>query len=100
MKKTLEQINQEIEALKQEAENLKNAPVVERNKEMEALADMMHQMTCHMDHTDVCDYYYFDWDNPRGRTEQMKKLNDLIAIVGKINMEQLIGICKATKRIV
>jgi hypothetical protein len=83
MKKTLEQINQEIEALKQEAEALemaKNRP----NYALEDFADHLHYALCKDNHIDYCSYEYESWDNPGySKDKYMKRAKMILEFMTK-----------------
>ena len=66
------------------------------------IADELHSIFCHSDHTDQCDWYYDDWTFKRGqngiRARYIKSaIGILRVVVGDI--EKARDIVKALKRI-
>ncbi len=48
------------------------------------VADELHKKMCHMNHTDMCDYYYGDWVNKTyARTEYLEKAQKMLWVANK-----------------
>lgn len=57
IERKITQLSKELEEEKQKLNDLQGMSQPIR------VAEMLHDKTCHLDHNDMCGWYYEDWDN-------------------------------------
>ena len=90
----MEDYSEEIEKLEQKLKTLKRKK--KENDEMpynHRLADMIHKLICHSNHTDGCGWHYESWSNI-GTTRQrfLDKANEILQITTFTDVEPIIRI--------
>lgn len=65
------------------------------------LAEALHDLQCHHNHTDMCDWYYDKWPNTRGqysaRATYLRKAEKVRTLLPSFTDEQIIEVAGALK---
>lgn len=92
-----EDFDEQIAAKRREIEELERRKLAARESPLQKLADAIHGIECHWNHTDGCSWHYESWEKPGYAREQYLKK----AIhVNKIepNTDNVIRILQAIKQ--
>jgi hypothetical protein len=80
----INQLENELTELKAEKERRK-MPVAHR------LADELHMIICHHDHTEYCGYLYEKWEDPGyAKSRERQRINNLLNIVDEETLAMII----------
>lgn len=82
----IEELEQKIQVLKTEKARLQNMPDNQR------LAEALHSVQCHWNHTDGCGWFYESWDDPGySRKEYLRKAD---AMLNEMSIEHAMKVIK------
>ena len=73
--------------LEQQLHEIENQLVLEREQKPEFnLAEALHTVQCHYNHTDGCDWFYYSWDPIGGsRVRYLQKARKMLEAFHKIS---------------
>jgi hypothetical protein len=86
--KKIEELEKQISDLKREQKEYESLADNQR------LAELIHEVTCHYNHTDGCSWYYDSWKTPNvphsDRFRHLKKANAVLALVNFEDAKKII----------